>query len=36
MTELDIGIAGGGVGGLAAAIALRRAGHRVTVHEQAR
>lgn len=36
MAELDIGIAGGGVGGLAAAIALRRAGHRVTVHEQAR
>ena len=36
MTELDIGIAGGGVGGLTAAIALRRAGHRVTVHEQAR
>ena len=36
MTGLDIGIAGGGVGGLAAAIALARAGHRVTVHEQAR
>jgi len=36
MAELDIGIAGGGVGGLTAAIALRRAGHRVTVHEQAR
>lgn len=36
MAELDIGIAGGGVGGLTAAIALRRAGYRVTVHEQAR
>jgi salicylate hydroxylase len=36
MAGLDIGIVGGGVGGLTAAIALRRAGHRVTVHEQAR
>jgi salicylate hydroxylase len=32
---LDIGIVGGGIGGMTAAIALRRAGHRVTVHEQA-
>lgn len=33
--QLDIGIAGGGIGGLCAAIALRRAGHAVTVYEQA-
>lgn len=33
---LDIGICGGGVGGLTAAIALASAGHAVTVHEQAR
>lgn len=30
----DIGIAGGGVGGLSAAIALQAQGHRVTVYEQ--
>ncbi len=36
MTVLNIGIAGGGVGGLAAAVALRRAGHDVTVYEQSR
>jgi salicylate hydroxylase len=36
MAELNIGIVGGGVGGLTAAIALRRAGHRLSVHEQAR
>jgi salicylate hydroxylase len=36
MSFLDIGIAGGGVGGMTAAIALARAGHRVTVYEQAR
>ncbi len=35
MTALDIGIAGGGIGGLSAAIALRRSGHRITVYEQA-
>ncbi len=35
MTALNIGIVGGGVGGLAAAIALHKAGHRVTVFEQA-
>jgi len=35
MTALDIGIAGGGIGGLTAAIALIRGGHRVTVYEQA-
>jgi salicylate hydroxylase len=35
MSGLDIGICGGGVGGLTAAIALRRSGHTVTVFEQA-
>ena len=34
MTGLTIGISGGGVGGLAAAIALRQAGHDVEVFEQ--
>ncbi|MBN3756293.1 NAD(P)-binding protein [Paraburkholderia sp. Tr-20389] len=32
---MKIGIIGGGIGGLAAAIALRKAGHRVSVFEQA-
>jgi salicylate hydroxylase len=36
MSSLKIGIAGGGVGGLAAAIALSKAGHDVTVFEQAK
>jgi salicylate hydroxylase len=36
MTTLCIGISGGGVGGLSAAIALRRQGHDVVVFEQAR
>ncbi len=36
MSSLKIGIAGGGVGGLAAAIALRQQGHDVTVFEQAK
>ncbi len=35
MGQLRIGIAGGGVGGLAAAIALKQQGHQVTVFEQA-
>jgi len=35
MSKLTIGICGGGVGGLTAAIALRRAGHQVLVFEQA-
>ena len=32
---MKIGINGGGIGGLAAAIALRKAGHEVEVYEQA-
>jgi len=35
MAPLKIGICGGGVGGMAAAIALRRAGHDAKVYEQA-
>jgi salicylate hydroxylase len=35
MARLKIGINGGGVGGMAAAIALRNAGHDVEVYEQA-
>ena len=35
MARLSIGICGGGVGGLTAAIALRRSGHEVVVFEQA-
>ncbi len=34
MTSLSIGICGGGVGGLAAAIGLQRSGHEITVVEQ--
>ncbi|RDA88229.1 hypothetical protein CP532_0312 [Ophiocordyceps camponoti-leonardi (nom. inval.)] len=32
--QLDIGVIGGGIGGMSAAIALRRAGHRVSVYEK--
>lgn len=32
---LDIAVVGGGIGGLAASIALRRAGHKVTIYERA-
>lgn len=32
--QLDIAIAGGGISGFAAAVALRRAGHKVTVYER--
>lgn len=34
-TQLSIAIIGGGIGGLSAAIALRRAGHKVTIYEKA-
>lgn len=34
MDELNIGIIGGGIGGMSAAIALRRAGHYVTIYEK--
>lgn len=33
--QLDIAIVGGGIGGLAAATSLRRAGHKVTIYERA-
>jgi salicylate hydroxylase len=36
MSTLNIGIIGAGIGGLAAAIALRQAGHQVLVFEQAK
>ncbi|MFZ0840474.1 MAG: NAD(P)-binding protein, partial [Xanthobacteraceae bacterium] len=36
MARLKIGICGGGVGGMAAAIALQQAGHDAQVYEQAR
>ncbi|KAL1658529.1 hypothetical protein GGF50DRAFT_108483 [Schizophyllum commune] len=32
--QLDVAVMGGGIGGLAAAVAMRRAGHRVTVYER--
>ncbi|MBO0730380.1 MAG: FAD-dependent monooxygenase [Acidimicrobiaceae bacterium] len=35
MAGLDVAVVGGGIGGLAAAIALRDAGHETTVYEQA-
>ncbi|KAH7141724.1 putative salicylate hydroxylase [Dactylonectria macrodidyma] len=33
--QLDVGVIGGGIGGQACAIALRRQGHRVTIYERA-
>lgn len=36
MNKLDIAIVGAGMGGLAAAAALRKVGHQMTVYEQAR
>lgn len=33
--SLNIAVIGGGIGGLATAIALRRDGHRVTIYERA-
>ncbi|KJZ70178.1 hypothetical protein HIM_10438 [Hirsutella minnesotensis 3608] len=33
--QLDVGIIGGGIGGMSAAIALRRAGHRVSIYDGA-
>jgi salicylate hydroxylase len=33
--QLDIAVVGGGIGGQASAIALRRAGHKVTIYEKA-
>lgn len=32
--KLSIGVVGGGIGGLSAAVSLRRAGHNVTVYEK--
>lgn len=33
--QLDVAIVGGGIGGMSAAIALRRQGHRVSIYERA-
>jgi salicylate hydroxylase len=33
--QLDVAIVGGGIGGMSAAIALRRAGHKVSIYERA-
>ncbi|KAK0661273.1 6-hydroxynicotinate 3-monooxygenase [Lasiodiplodia hormozganensis] len=32
--KLDVGVVGGGIGGMSVAIALRRAGHKVTIYER--
>lgn len=32
--HLNVGVVGGGIGGMSVAIALRRAGHRVTIYER--
>ncbi|OJD33162.1 salicylate hydroxylase [Diplodia corticola] len=32
--QLDVGVIGGGIGGMSVAIALRRAGHRVSIYER--
>ncbi|KAF2997933.1 hypothetical protein E8E13_005366 [Curvularia kusanoi] len=32
--QLDVGVLGGGIGGMSVAIALRRAGHKVTIYEK--
>ncbi|CCF46823.1 hypothetical protein CH063_03958, partial [Colletotrichum higginsianum] len=32
--QLDVGVIGGGIGGMSVAIALRRAGHKVSVYER--
>jgi 2-polyprenyl-6-methoxyphenol hydroxylase-like FAD-dependent oxidoreductase len=32
--QLDVGVIGGGIGGMSVAIALRRAGHNVTIYEK--
>ncbi|KAL2061586.1 hypothetical protein VTL71DRAFT_6963 [Oculimacula yallundae] len=34
LRRLDVGVIGGGIGGLCAGIALRRAGHEVTIYEK--
>lgn len=33
-TPIDVAVVGGGLGGLSAAISLRRAGHRITIYER--
>lgn len=33
--QLSVGVVGGGIGGMSVAIALRRAGHKVTIYERA-
>ena len=35
MLTLNIGIAGGGIGGLAVAVALSRLGHNISIYEAA-